>query len=307
MPSVGIEADVVWDVSANVGLEQDVLWDVDAVPADTPCADARCGAFDRVHTDHLVESGARVTWELDPVFNAPGPYSFRLQVGETGNPDASDWADVGPEVSNTFVLLDPERRAVGKQLTTHYRVRLTDGDGAAYYSAPATVLGDLGVRDWLNARDLLRQHKLRLRQFAGVRGFLLKRKRKGATCDACVDPFTGDVTDSKCPVCFGARFVAGYYRAMPCQYADVTESAVVEHRQQGPEGAVRRRVVGALFLGAPLLSSGDIWVDGTSDVRHYVESIEVKARLRGVPILQQVSMSQLAFDHAAYKVPLEGS
>jgi hypothetical protein len=312
MAAVGIEAVARWDVYQLVGLEQTAAWNV-AAPAPYPPVgldpelDDRCSAFARVHTDFLVEGNSRVTWTLRDRFAGPAPYTFQLQVGESANPLADDWRDVGAAVVNTFTATDPERRALGKQLTVHYRVRLTDAADNVYYSAPATVLGDLNQRDWLNAREMLRQQRLRLRQFAGVRGFLLKRKRSGTPCPRCVDVEANMVTDSRCPVCRGTRFLAGYFRAMPAQYADPETGAVVEKHTAGPEGWSAPIQAQALFLGTPFLTTGDLWVDAVSDLRYHIDSVKAKARVRGVPLLLEVTMMPLPLQDVAYSIPLEGT
>lgn len=307
MSAVGVEAQAIWDVYKTVALEQSVLWDIDAAVAQAVVSDGRCGPFELVTTDHLVEGNSRVSWTIKQNFAGRTPYTFQLQVGESGNPLADDWKDVGPALTNTYVALDPEKRTLGAQLTTHYRIRLTDANSNTYYSLPATVLGSLIFRDWLNAREMLRQQKLRLKQFAGVRGFLLKRKRSGEECTVCLDPDSNTVTDSACPVCKGTRFVAGYYRALPLTYADLTPQEFTEHRTGGPEGWSLPMIVQALFLGAPMLSSGDVWVDGESDARYYIETIKVSARVRGVPLLLEAKMSMFPLTAVEYRIPLEGT
>ncbi len=51
--------------------------------------------FDMVHVSYLIRGGTRVMWELLPTFTDPQPWSFQLQVGETGVEAADDWEDVG--------------------------------------------------------------------------------------------------------------------------------------------------------------------------------------------------------------------
>lgn len=321
MAAVGITRRVRWDVYAASGFVRRVSWDVYALAgitrralwdaeASTPSAvvydDGRCGPFLYVHVDHLVLGTTRVTWEMRPTFSARTPYEFQLQVGSTGVAEADDWKDVGPAVTNTYLASDGERRAVGRQLVWHYRVRLTDADGGVYYSQAASLLGNLGARESGVAKEIIRKWRLRAGQWAGVRGFLLKRKREGELCTRCLDPDTGEVTDSNCPVCKGARHVAGYFRAVAETYSDLGLPEIHEERTDGPEGWTLPTAVNAVFLGNPLLSTGDLWVNAESDERYYVEKIAVKARVRNVPVVSEAILRLLPFGDVAYQVPLEG-
>lgn len=323
MAVVGISNSVAWDVRSLVGLEQDVEWDVaeaeDATPeldrTCAPCATppatpllTRCSPFRQVWCDFFVAGDSRVSWELADAFAGPAPYSFQLQVGETGSPTADDWRDVGPPLVDAYSAVDPERRALGKQLVTHYRVVLTDGNADVHASAPATVLGRLTLRDWIHARELVRQEFLRLRKGpGGVRGFLLKKKRSAAECTRCLDPYTNEVLDSQCPVCNGTRRVEGYHPALPCQYADLSAPKLEEEGNDGPAGWSMPAEVRGTFLAAPLLSTGDVWVDAESDLRYRVGEVAYTHRIRNVPVILSAGLSQLPFHHVAYTIPLGGT
>jgi hypothetical protein len=303
LTSVGITAAASWNINISVGLEQSAEWDIDATPVEL--CPPTCDAFRQVTTDFMVDGMSRVCWQLRPDLIATTPYIFQLQVGETANPLAADWKNVGSPLTNTFTAVDAARRALGKQLVTHYRVVMQDGDGVYYYSPPATVLGGLNLHDWLIAREIIRQALLKLRVGpGGIKGYLLKKKRSGARCTRCLDPLTGDVLDSQCPVCEGTRFVAGYYSAMPCQYADLTNVSLEEQRTDGPDGWGMPTRIKGRFLGSPLISTGDIWVDAASDLRYYASVVEIENRVKGVPITLQVGLEQLPFHNVAYGLSL---
>lgn len=312
MTTIGIERTAIWNVNTAVGLEQSAEWSVgtaSSIDVLSPCYDdGRCGPFRWIEIDFMVEGESRISWSLRDSFQAPTPYAFQLQVGESANPYADDWQDVGPALENTFTITDPVRRAFGKQLTTHYRVKLTDVNDQVYYSQPATVLGRLDFRSWLNVREIIRQIKLGQRMGpGGVSGLLLKKKRSGPKCPQCLDPFTGEVLNSKCDICNGTRFIGGYYRAMPCQYNDPTPIKIDEQRSQGPEGWSAVTAVRGQFLGSPMLATGDIWVDAASDLRYYVETVEVENQYNGVPVTLRCELFQLPFSHQAYSIPLESA
>jgi hypothetical protein len=311
---VHIDRTILWNVHSLVGLSRTILWNVEVLvnpPAPEPCGvicvdTERCNPFPRVEIDFMVEGVSRITWDLRDDFLAPTPYTFQLQVGDTGNPLADDWEDVGIAVTDAFTMTDPTRRVRGKQLTTHYRVKLTDADDQIYYSQPATALGQLTARYWLAAREIIRQVRLSFRKGpGGLQGFLLKKKRKGSPCTRCLDQYTGEVTDSECPICSGTGYIVGYYRAMPCQFGGVTPVSIDEQRTAGPEGWSAETAIQGRFIGSPLLSTGDIWVNAANDLRYHVETVKCENQLNGVPLTLYCQLWQLPFSHLAYRLPLE--
>lgn len=313
LTSVGLTNTALWNDAITLGKEQSASWQ--DFMASTPQTlspitwdDARTSPFRRVYTDYLVPGNSRIHWELRPQYSLTPPLTFQLQVGATAGPNADDWTNVGPPVVNGSLAFDPNKRDLGKLLTTHYRVILTDGGGKSYTSPPATVLGQLGVREWIWARECIRRERLRLKKWAGVNGFILKRRRTGTPCPVCLDPSTGLVTNSKCPVCKGTRLVTGYFAAIPSQFVELTPLNYAELRDtSGPTGQVGPMVSQGRFLGEPQLATNDVWIDGASGLRYWVETIEVIASTRNVPLVLEAKLMSFPFDHIIYTVPMEGN
>src|SRR5262245_61757312 len=113
MPSVGKTQTASWLVRRNVGLAQTFSWDVSGTTVLACLDDYRCGPFELVNADFMVEGSSRVSWTMRQNFAAPSPYSFQLQVGETGSNFADDWVNVGAPVQNTYMISDPIKRALG--------------------------------------------------------------------------------------------------------------------------------------------------------------------------------------------------
>lgn len=307
MAVVGITGVASWNVYKAVGLTRVASWDVDLEePAtDVVYDDGRCGPFSLVNVDYMVEGVSRVSWFMREGFAVALPATFQLQVGNTGWHLSDDWVDVGPELTDTYQATDAERRAFGKQLTVHYRIKMVDAGGVTYYSQPASALGHLGVRDYIFVRDIIRKWKLRNKNFAGTNGYLLKRRRNGTPCTRCLDPNTNEVLEGNCPVCNGTRFILGYYRPVPETYAATENETIQEELTNEPSGWSLPTAITAMFLANPLLSTGDLWVTDGSDLRYYIQKITVKAQVRGVPVLSEVVLRALPFNHVAYKIPLE--
>lgn len=292
-----------------VSLTLTLNWTVAAPPVPPPTPSAcpivpdRCpNAFESVTIDHLVVGVTRVTWQLVSGFSGRTPFRYRLESGQTGLPNADDWVAVTQDVENVFALTDSSRRNFGKQLVTHYRVVLIDDNDVEYPSAAVPTLGQLRGREWTLAKELLRKEILRMKNWAGVSGFLLKRRRDGEVCPRCVHDGANMVTDSACPVCRGTRYVGGYFSPYPCTYSEVPAYDGREHIDDQNLWMSLPLAGKARFAGVPLLSSLDVFVDDGSDLRYYVHNVAWPAKIRNVPIIQEVELRQAPFDDPIYLI-----
>lgn len=260
--------------------------------------------FSRVRVFPLVRGNTQVEWEVHPQFNDPGPYTFQVQVGQTGNPYADDWEDVGVPVVDTYMTSDAQQRAFGMMSWTHYRVIMTTSVGS-YASRPEKVLGDFNHVDWTRIRALTRQLDLRMRNKAGVEGYLLKRKIYGERC-SCVDLGTDEPRIPNCPLCYATGITGGYYDPYPCFQVEFPKRATRSHvsdtgtTNDGP-------VIQGRMINNPMLHSYDVWVDRSSDQRWIIHNIESEVEVRGVPIiLYPVQMRLAPFTHIIYSFPIAG-
>lgn len=261
--------------------------------------------FRRVSVDHMVRGVTRVWWQLEPLFNDPGPYSFQLQFGRTGLRDAVDWKNVGDPVVNGYAAFDPSLRAIGYDLTTHYRVVLTTPN-QKYVSQAANCFGELNERDWLLSREVIRKEKLR-HNFVSAPGYLLKPLRYGVPCKLCRDTLTQEVTNASCPACLGTGFEVGFHPPLEMQCWDLSPQVIAEQVDSNLKGATRDNpYVEARVIGFPALNKGDIWVNGSSDERWLIEVIQVAAAIRNVPLVYKVKMGLLPLNNSIYGLEIGG-
>jgi hypothetical protein len=272
--------------------------------------------FERVIVDYVVRGGARISWGLNPLFAEPRPHHFQLQVGETANPQADDWQDVGAPVENTFYAVDPGRRAHGVVSTVHYRVVLTTATGM-HTSPPAAGFGLLSPRDWLYAREIIRKEELRASGGVATDGWLLKRRRHGprqAPADAkdprtmVRDPLTGAVIRRQNdPETLGTGFEGGYYRPMPFRvefHEGLIYDATSDSAGNVDEEATART---GRCLMIPQVNSRDVFIARGSDLRYAFGRIKIAIALRNVPLVgDPVELKQLPLADVLYNVDAGG-
>jgi hypothetical protein len=250
--------------------------------ADTPGDFARSDpVFRRVSVEHLVRGRTSVTWSLLPGFCDPDPWDAKLQWGHTGNPDASDWADVAPYARDAGLLVDATPRDdLGTAWRLHYRVVLRT-PLAEYTSRPAPALGPMQLRKWLEIQAIVRKERLRMRRADAARGWLLKRKREGTIPDpadtgkAVTSFLGGEISNSRRASTAGTAYLGGYYAPIPFD-VDFTPAGTHERVEPQARGTVddtqlRQR---GRFVCDPLVASLDAFVAAGSDERFYIHEID---------------------------------
>jgi len=262
--------------------------------------------FRRLAVDHMIVGTSRIWWEMHRDFLDPEPHIFQLQVGNTGLPNATDWQDVGTPVINGYFALDDEQREgnYGKRLITHYRVKLTTSKGL-YVSMPVSTYGELNEKDWVFAREIVRKEGLR-HDLVSREGYLLKRRRFGESCTRCLDPLTGEITDSNCPECGGTGFQSGWHPPVPLRL-DMSPEVIVELRKATePPGPSRPTDLKGRIRGFPQVNKEDVWIDAKSDQRWYLHEVYHMAEWRGVPLVVQVGMRLAPYTDYVYKIEIGG-
>jgi len=266
---------------------------------------SRIFPFRRVSVDHMVRGTTRVWWQLERTFNDPGPYVFQLQLGKTGLRDSADWVNIGPPVVNGYNAYDSDWREAGYDLLDHYRVVLTTPT-SVYVSQAANCYGDLPEKDWVIAREIIRKEQLRFK-YVAVPGYLLKPFRFGKPCTRCRDQLTQEVLDSDCPVCNGTGFEVGYHPPLALQCWDLSTQTIQEGVDAQLKGITRENpYITARVIGFPAINKNDIWVNGSSDERWLVETIQIAAAIRNVPLVYQIKMGLLPFSNTAYAIEVGG-
>lgn len=274
--------------------------------------------FDRLIVDHLVRGTTRVSWGVFYQFLDEGSWHFQLQVGQTGDPQADDWANVGLPVVDGFYAVDDALRDRGTTRQVHYRVILST-DAGTYPSPPAAAFGILDRHDWCLAREIVRKELLRSR-LATVPGWLLKRRRQGPTLPKqqaedprtmVVDPLTGDIIRRNGPAAQatkGTEFLGGYYAPVPFSF-DVTNPAFFDAVDPDMAGnsnpdAVQNSGRAILF---PTPAYRDVFVASGSDLRYELGRTTVNAAWRGVPLVGDVALALVPFSDVVYTIPVPGA
>lgn len=233
--------------------------------------------------------GTHVFWQFDEQFDDPLPHTFQLEGAAEYAPDTADtFETIGLPSTNSYYLIDPgaeTRRSLGPGISYSYRVRMTTPRGE-YVSYSISSPDSTSFRNWRIASDIVRRERLRFSRFTGVQGWLFKRRRTGATCPRCFDPFTRQATDPRCPTCRGTGKEGGYFAPIQ-SYIDIEVGVNSESTDPtSPSGMIIDQLAhNCRFMADPYPNDQDVFVAKDSDQRYVLRDIADAAIVTGYPVV----------------------
>lgn len=237
-------------------------------------------------------------WRLRGGFNDPLPWVFHVQGALSQN---GPWADISPAIENKMAWRSDGNIRVNKSDVIFLRVRLDTSSGH-YESGVRTPYGDLDRREFLIGREIMRKEVLHMAKLAGTECTVWSVANYGARCPHCTDPITGQPRVGHCRYCFGTGFYPAYYGPFPswCTFSENNQHQL----QEGPEGngmSEQKRFQVRMVNSVPV-KKDDIVHDKGSGKRYYVNSVQIVAEIRRVPLVQTLVVDEIATSDQAYKV-----
>lgn len=237
-------------------------------------------------------------WRLNDSFSAPSPFEFRVQMAPT---PTGPWTNISGPIIDSYYWTDV-RKPVGKTASRNYRVTLQDAAGRIYASEAKLPCGDLGLHEFLLAREILRKEELNARKFAAIRGEVWLVAEYGVPCCECRDPITHEVRSSHCRACHGTGFVPSHYGPfeMWLQFSEKQNQGAT-HDDVG--GTKDDKPFTVRAVGTPRLKKNDVLRDPGNGKMYYVQAVSNAAEIRRIPIVQQLSVSEAATTDQCYDLP----
>lgn len=243
--------------------------------------------------------GFSYSWELSGGFNDPAPWVFTVQRGPTNE---GPWEDISPKLVNAVAWRDEGGKNLGGKANTLYFRAVLRTKRGTYVSPVMQPYGDLGRREFLLAREIIRREALRARILSGVECDVYIRSTFGPKCTHCIDPVTGEVRDAHCRYCFGTGRYPAYYGPHRMMLSFSTDAA---HRKgNSNDGTHETRMFEALAIGNPVLKHGDVIVDTRQDKRYVIGTASVTAEVRRIPCLQNLAFEEAPVSDSVYRIGL---
>lgn len=242
-------------------------------------------------------AGFTYAWEVTGALSDPAPWTFTVEQAAA---PAGAWTPISPTLVGTYRWSEIQSRHVNKNDVLYFHVKMVTPKGT-YYSEVITPYGDLGRREFLIAKDIMRREVLHARTLAGVQGQLWLVSTFGPRCPLCVDPITGQIRDTACKSCFGTGRVPPYNGPYETWW---TVSPTKRTTQMAEDGTGTRepKSFEIRMIGTPPSKKNDLVVDTNTDKRYYVDTVQVVTELRRIPVVQILTVHEAPVSDSAYKV-----
>lgn len=251
-----------------------------------------------------------VEFDIHSDFRLVAGFNFDVQVSRDPEAEDADWTviDSFDSLESGYPLIivnDEVQRSWSTEEQWFYRVKLTNGDDAVYYSCVEPAQGSFDRNDRLKAREIFRQELLRFSKFGGSKGLLFRRKHWGvrATGGLVLDQVTNEVLDPYDLSDYGTGFVGGYWK--PVEYWVGFDAGNLRSTTQSEVGTVNATEVKVRALAWPIPRSRDFWYDCTSGKRYIIESSVNVSIIRHTPIVLMTTMHEAPTTDIIHQVPLD--
>jgi len=261
--------------------------------------------FERINVMPNFIHGHFIQWQLNPLFNAEGPYNFDLEIAE--DPEFSTILGAKRDLGDTVFVFDDLNLVQRLSPSFFYRVLLHTADGKTFAS-PSISLGYTTPeqRKYAMATKIITREVLQHRS-AGGEGWVLKRKPHGPARQVAVaevDPVSGvPLTDTKFDD-FGVGTPGGYFPPVPCVYSKLSNS---QDKQPDPsgQGVVEVYTSEIRMPGYPLVDVRDILCDAKNGKRYNINKIE-QSDFPGteITLVQLLRVSLIPPTDTVYAIPL---
>jgi len=267
-------------------------------------AKATLFAFDRVIVHVLPSNITVVEWEVNRhfIFNNPS-LQFFIEVARS----AGEFERLNPTapVINDCMYADTNKYRCNMSNDIYYRVVAFDGV-TEYTSHPEATMGVWSYRDLLIAKDVIRKEYVRLKQYIGTSGHLLRRRSHGPRCTECVDFDLGEPVSSTCGNCFGTGFEGGYYDAYSPYYLDLSGTTSIKDATV-TTGTEDNKTTNARAVAYPRVGTYDIYVVESTNKRYVIRGVQTLVHIKGKPLVYTLRLQELPAGDVAFNIPLQQS
>lgn len=243
-------------------------------------------------------SGFVFHWRMRGGFNDPSPWRYRVQMGFSQD---GEWKDVSPVIEDHVAWKAGSPIRVNKSQVLFFRL-VCDTPSGHYETDARTPYGDLSREEFLIAREIMRREILHMSKMAGVECRIWSVANYGPRCRHCLDPITGHSRDNHCKYCFGTGFDPAYRGPVDawCLFSENNQHQVKEGADGN--GMEEPKIFSVRMVNCIPVKKNDILHDNRSAKRYYVNQVQVAAELRRVPLIQTLTVNEIATTDPAYQV-----
>jgi hypothetical protein len=183
----------------------------------------------------------------------------------------------------------------------YYKVRITDV--RTNESKLSEVYGEYKyARANVHALGIVEIHEIYLENVVGNKMLLLKKKRTGQVC-SCFDDIRRRSNPVKCTICYGAKYVGGYYSPYELYTNFLNPPTKIEYFAQNDVGEWEGTPLQLWTQNYPLVQVQDVVIDRNNNIRYVVTNCH-PSYMNFYLIRQTFQIQRLPDSNVVYQYPI---
>lgn len=223
-----------------------------------------------------------LSWQYSAGAVIPQGSSITIEYARSGGP----WQILDKQLPLSSCYTDARRTNRNKYNNDFYRVSVVTPSGRTYTSEPQQAGIDVSYPYSAQAANLMRLSELQA-QKTGRTGYLLKKIIYGPKCPVCQQFEDDSPVNQHCPHCLGTGRKGGYYKAIPLNILQNSQSTQTDI---SITGQVQNKQINAKCTAWPLIRPGDVWVDDRTNQRYIMDQVSVASKYKHIPLVYFISM-----------------
>lgn len=157
------------------------------------------------------------------------------------------------------------------------------------------------IRKRLLKNAIERHQYIGLRNIYGIEFWLLKRRHFGTRCSSCYNPYSKEVINSQCPICYGTSWVDGYFTPVEMLGKKIETPTQSTMTPQSKDDVHMTQIQ---LLDFPRVNEGDILVEKYDNKRFLVSGVSFGS-LKTIQVFQIATVSELPRSAHEYTIPVD--
>ena len=235
-----------------------------------------------------------LTWEVASTSEDVLDYTFQVLRSEA---PAGPFEEISPELDDRYLFIDNRLRVGNRWRQWHYviRVRHKPSDETQDFG-PASP----GAEADLHGQEIRSHIHLLMREFAGIRCWLLPRRTFGQRCPKCWNETLKAKVESGCRTCYDTGFVRGYHSPIEA-FIQIDPSPKTD--QPTNIGKLQQSNTTARMAYFPPVKPQDLLID-MENTRWRVTQVSATRKLRAA-IHQEIGLHEIPKSDTEYLINID--
>ena len=236
-----------------------------------------------------------ISWDIGQEL----PYPLAFNIYRSGS-SGGEFEKLNQFPFTEFFYEDLGLKPLSKLLQINYKLEIIFPTGESQLTNPISIVPRPRLKKaFFVARRMDQKYGIEYNSHTGIELKVFKRRHWGEKCTSCFNPVTESSTNSNCPDCLGTTFKKGFWEGIPT-LGKIDPKVLTQNLD--PNLSFVENINAQMSLRAfPLVKKGDVIVNVTSNVRWYVNTVQLTEHTL-FPVKQTVEVREIERSSILYSL-----